>query len=219
MVTIYELLEVAEDATKEEIEKSYSKLILEFHQDPKLDEQTNQENQMILNKMKIAYEILIDDQKRKQYDQNLAKKRAENLIQSVEVQQELTQEEKNEECYHDNENLLTDEEKKSLKEAAKKEFQQNLKKAKQAEKAYNDAYYEAYHKYLEKMRYEEKKPWAVKRIIRILLTVLTIVIMGVIVWMIPPARNILIKLYEENFIIHALVDLVNMMFQAIFSIF
>lgn len=85
MVTIYELLEVDEDASKEEIEKSYSRLVLEFSQNPKFDEKTNKENEMILNKMKIAYEILTNDAKRKKYDEDLAKKRAESLIASLET--------------------------------------------------------------------------------------------------------------------------------------
>lgn len=83
MVTIYDLLEVSENATKEEIEKSYTKLIMTYQMDPSLDEQTNKENEMILNKLKIAYGILSNDEKRKKYDEDLATKRAEELISSV----------------------------------------------------------------------------------------------------------------------------------------
>ena len=39
MVTIYELLEVQENASKEEIEKSYQKLILEYQKNPSLSEE------------------------------------------------------------------------------------------------------------------------------------------------------------------------------------
>ena len=48
MVTIYDLLEVAENASKEEIEKSYQNLLLEYKIDPILSEQENKENEMIL---------------------------------------------------------------------------------------------------------------------------------------------------------------------------
>ena len=48
MVTIYDLLEVEENASKEEIEESYKRLILEYHQDPNLSEEENKENEMIL---------------------------------------------------------------------------------------------------------------------------------------------------------------------------
>lgn len=258
MVTIYELLEVDEDATKEEIEKAYHSLILEFHQDPNFDEKTNKENEMILNKMKIAYEILMNDEKRKKYDQDLAQKRAENLIQNVStsdekekneiieehhinevnreepinqnrignksetIQEENIQnqiKENSENQIEENENLLTDDEKSKLRKAAKKEFKQNLKKAKQAEEEYNEAYNEAYRNYLRKMGYQVKEPWTLKRIKKLVITILAIVIIMFIAWMIPPVRNMLIGLYEENFIINALVNLVKMFFEAIFSIF
>ena len=83
MVTIYDLLEVEEDASKDEIEKAYSRLVLEFRQDIKFSDETNKENEMIVNKLKLAYEILTDDDKRKKYDYQLAQKRAENLIENI----------------------------------------------------------------------------------------------------------------------------------------
>lgn len=85
MVTIYDLLDIDEDATKEEIEEAYKKLALEYHQSPKNTDKENQENELIMNKVKMSYDILIDDEKRKRYDENIAKKRAEELIKSVEV--------------------------------------------------------------------------------------------------------------------------------------
>ena len=85
MVTIYDLLEVDEKASKEEIEKSYQRLILEYGQDPKLTPKENADNEIILNKVKIAYEILINDEKRAIYDKDLSKKRAEELIKNVSV--------------------------------------------------------------------------------------------------------------------------------------
>lgn len=93
MVTIYDLLEVDEKASKEEIEKSYQRLILEYGQDPKLTPKENADNEIILNKVKIAYEILINDEKRAIYDKDLSKKRAEELIKNVSVTEEKVQEE------------------------------------------------------------------------------------------------------------------------------
>lgn len=85
MVTIYEVLEVSEDASKEEIEKAYAKLVYEYRIDPNLSEEDNKENELLLNKLKIAYGILANDEKRKKYDQDLAQKRAEELISNVTV--------------------------------------------------------------------------------------------------------------------------------------
>ena len=83
MVTIYDLLEVDENASKEEIEKAYRKLIVEYRTDPKFSGEDNNNNEIILNKLKLSYEILTDDEKRKRYDEDLAKKRAEELIKNV----------------------------------------------------------------------------------------------------------------------------------------
>ena len=39
MVTIYDLLEVEENASKEEIEKSYQKLVIEYQINPTLNDE------------------------------------------------------------------------------------------------------------------------------------------------------------------------------------
>ena len=156
MVTIYDLLEVEENASKEEIEESYKRLILEYHQDPNLSEEENKENEMILNKLKIAYEILSNDEKRKKYDNDLSKKRAEDLIKNVSVKssetsnsngveinekEETNKKSSNQSQYisqiedeeEQDEVILTEEEQEKLRRAAQKEFNNNLKKAQKAE--------------------------------------------------------------------------------------
>lgn len=249
MVTIYDLLEVKENASKEEIEKSYQSLLIQYQTNPNLDNQENRENEMILNKLKMAYEILMNDEKRKKYDKDLAQKRAEELIKNVSVNS-LSNSEKtennssssktnssykattynvknnqkstyNDEEFYDNDDdiTLTKEEQKNLRKAAQKEFEMNLKKAKKAEQEYNQAYNEAYNNYMRKMGYNVKKPWTLKRIGRILLAILVIIIICVIAWLIPPIRNFLTNLYNENIIIKILVDLVVAIFKAITSIF
>jgi DnaJ-class molecular chaperone len=44
MVTIYDLLEVSEDASKEEIEKAYSRMVLEFRQDINFDSEKEEKD-------------------------------------------------------------------------------------------------------------------------------------------------------------------------------
>ena len=234
MVTIYDLLEVDEKATKEQIEKSYQRLILEYHKDPKLTEQENKENEIILNKLKIAYDILSNDEKRKQYDKDLANKRAEELIKNVSVKstEKNEKEEINKENESDNqikqedesieteENTeLNEEEKKKIINAAKKQFNENLKKAQKAEEEYNKAYNEAYNNYIRKMGYNVKEPWTLKRFKNLVITILAIIIVCVLAWIIPPIRNLLIQIYEENFIVKALVDIVGMIINGIKGIF
>lgn len=246
MVTIYDLLEVDEKASKEEIEKAYQKLILEYGQSPKLTPQENADNELILNKVKIAYEILMDEEKRARYDKELSKKRAEELLKNVSVKEETKIEENNSKEYNDDEYddtqyddsqidnsqaddfqveeveedvTLSKEEQKRVQKAAQNEFKANLKKAQKAEEEYNKAYIEAYNSYMRKMGYNPKEPITFKKIKNIFIFIIVTIIVCFIAWIIPPIRNLLINLYNENIIIKALVDIVGMLFEAIMSIF
>ncbi len=256
IVTVYDLLEVKEDASKEEIEKSYLKLVNDYKIEPNQSEEIRNENELILKKLKLAYDILSDDAKREKYDNDLAQKRAEELIKNVTVKQEVSKEEAKEkeepelnnnqefqtplqdntqkntntkykkvekhEEYEDesrSEIELSDAEKKNIKKAAEKEFKGNLKKAKKAEEEYNRAYNEAYNNYLRKMGYSVKEPWTWKRVKKLLITILAIIITCTLIWLLPPTRNLLTQIYEENFIVKSLVDIVVMLFDAIISAF
>lgn len=242
MVTLYDLLDVKSTSSKEEIEESYKSLIVEYATNPNLSEEENKENELIISKLKMAYEILIDDEKRKKYDATLAKKKAEALLQNVSIKhedekiEEKEQQITKEEVVEDNEIAqlsqadeeeddieenaeLTKEEQKKLRQAAQKEFKTNLKKAQKAEEEYQQAYNEAYNNYLRKMGYQVKEPWTLKRVKNVVIFIFAIIIACVLLWIIPPTRNILINLYKENFIIKSLVDIVGMLIKAILSIF
>ncbi len=238
LVTVYDLLEVDEKASKEEIEKSYLRLVNEYKMDPTLSQEENNDNELILKKLKLAYDILTDDEKRDKYDAELAKKRAEELIKNVTVQpaqvaepeeapkenvpQEKTEnieDEYEEEIIEEHEVQLTDEEKKKLKKAAEKEFKGNLKRAQKAEEEYNKAYNEAYNNYLRKMGYTVKEPWTWKRVRNLIVGILIIIVVCALIWLLPPTRNLLIQIYEENFIVKSLVDIVAMLFNAIVGAF
>lgn len=290
MTTIYDLLEVNENASKKEIEEAYNKIILEFRIDPKLDSNVNKDNELILNKIKIAYEILMDDAKRARYDKELANKRAEDLLKNVKVVEHTDSEDivKKESSEHqdnnfednkkiennsinqnsqnnvnnnqikqvsntlNNQNLnnqnvnnksinnqnitndkttgkqndkLTRKEINEIRKNAKNDFNQKLKnaqkinKAQQAQNEYNNAYEQAYNAYLKRMGYNVKEKWTLKRVKNIFITIIAILLTALILWLIPPFRNMLIKIYEENYIIHALVNIIISIFNAIFSIF
>lgn len=260
MVTIYDLLEVDEKASKEEIEKAYQNLIIEYQTNPVLTPEENRQNELILNKLKMGYEILMNDEKRARYDKDLAKKRAEELIKQVPEQTVAKEEmeEKNEEpvnhpekdiyaepdgypeentqdssTYYDipkakntrykedeeSDVELSKEEQKKIKRAAQKEFNENLKKVQKAEEEYTKAYNEAYNDYLKKMGYKTPEKWTLKKVRNILITIIAIVLVCFIAWIIPPIRALLIDIYEKNFIIKSLVDLIKIIIQAIVGIF
>jgi len=248
MITIYDLLEIEEDASKEEIEEAYNKILYKYRQDPSFSKETNQENEMIMNKIKIAYEILADEDKRKKYDSDLSKKRAESLLKGLgnneneEVEDSKEQEldtveeksiSKNEEVNkdqsskksekydfddgdvhkYDNEEInedsveLTKEEQEKLRRAAKEQFQKNLIKAKKAEEEYKKAYAEAYDNYMSKNKYVKNQSMTLRKFITTFVTLVVVILVLFIIVHLPPVKEAMNTIYEENIIIKSIVDI------------
>jgi molecular chaperone DnaJ len=63
---LYEVLGVSKTASKEEIKKAYRKLAMQHHPDKN---QGNKESEAIFKEASHAADVLLDDQKRKMYDQ------------------------------------------------------------------------------------------------------------------------------------------------------
>lgn len=86
MNTLYEIFQVSEDASQDEIKSAYEKLIRKYEEEPQTEKVLQK-----LQRTKIAYEILSNVEKRKRYDLDLANKRAEELFKNVEQKQESEQ--------------------------------------------------------------------------------------------------------------------------------
>ena len=69
------------------------------------------------------------------------------------------------------------------------------------------------------MGYNQKQPWTLKRIKNLVITIVVIILVCTVAWIIPPIREMLIGIYEDNIIIKSLVDIVAMFVKAILSIF
>lgn len=71
-ITLYEILNVQEDATEEQITASYRKLARLFHPDRHPDPKQKQEAEELFKKISEAYNILKDRNLRARYDMILA---------------------------------------------------------------------------------------------------------------------------------------------------
>ena len=73
MINYYEVLEVSEKASKEVIEKAHKALAKKYH--PDLNQDNLKEAEQKMKEINEAFEVLMDDSKRSNYDSILAKKR------------------------------------------------------------------------------------------------------------------------------------------------
>lgn len=235
MGTLYDLFNVKEDATVDEINKSYNKIIDQANslsQNDKIVEQ--------IRKIKIAYGILSDYEKRKQYDADLARKRAEELLSNVQVKEktiEHTENRKNvevnrkndikiaemdeerirqeidkqiEQMVIQNQNLKCEKElrqDKKYRKEQKKQERKNKRIAKKEAQYQREKQIQSYGEYLEKQGYKVKYPWTWFRIKRLLISIFVIGVLMAIAWQIPFVQHLLKNLYMENFMIKAIVDM------------
>jgi len=84
MKNYYKILNVSIKATKEEIKKAYRKLAKQFHPDKNPDKEA-EEKFKIINE---AHEILINDEKRKNYDFLLYQEQQRNIKINEEKEKE-----------------------------------------------------------------------------------------------------------------------------------
>jgi curved DNA-binding protein CbpA len=76
MSEYYDILGISKDATKQEIKQAYKRLSVKTHPD-------KGGNDYLFNQVKRAYETLIDDQKRYEYDTQQSMSNSQSLISNT----------------------------------------------------------------------------------------------------------------------------------------
>lgn len=229
MSTLYELFHVKENATQEEITQAYQNLLKKADSLPETEQLVEQ-----VRRMKIAYGILSNPEKRQKYDSDLADKRTKELLENVKVSDEEPKkapakdaiaEEKIKQTISDQiENLVevyqNQQKEEKIKQKAqekqqKKQFQKRKREAKKQQQLKREMEIQAYGRYLEKQGYQVKYPWTWLRIKRLLITIFVLILTMIILWQIPVVQNTCLKLYNENFVIKFLVDAIQWIIDAI----
>ncbi len=230
--TLYEILEVSENASKEVIEKAYKVLAKKYHPDL----QTPKNKQMAEQKMKEineAYDVLSDDGKRKIYDEKLKSEREVEAHKNVNTQQsnmgtsythydnihqQTSHQQQNPYASYNQQEMSQEEQR--YRQMQRRRYEEELRKQQEQMQKNMQAQYEnAYYNYLRSLGYRIKERWTWEKTKNLILAILIMVGILLILWVIPPTHNLMLHLYESNGIIKVLVDIilgiVGAFFQAI----
>lgn len=216
MINYYEVLEVSKNASIEVIEKAYKTLAKKYHPDLQEAENKNEAEEK-MKKINEAYEILSDQTKRNSYDEKLeAFLQRQNYVQQVQPQQNKTTVDNKNQA---NENYVDLNEYMNLKKEEQEILRHNEKLKQELEMEAKRKYNEAYENYLRSLGFKIKYKWTWKRFKNLLIAIIVTIIVCIVFWNIPPVRNLLVQLYEENSLIKTAVNLVGNIVNAILNIF
>lgn len=214
--TLYEMLEVSENASPEVIEKAYKILVKKYHPDLQpANEKANAETKM--KEINEAYSVLSDEQKRADYDNDLKAKREQAKMQEKQAiynqaTTQRTQSYNQANTSNNGQNYDYD----------RKEYEQRLKKEEAAQRKkmqenLNKEYENAYNNYLRSLGYKVKTKWTKEKVRDLLITIAVIIVIAYLLWIIPPTHNWLVSIYENNTIIRTVVNIVVSIVTGVFS--
>ena len=210
MKNYYEILEVSQNASKEVIEKAYKVLAKREH--PDLQEESQKENAE--RKMKLineAYEVLSDDEKRRNYDIELQAEiqRIKEIEYKKREQENLRNNENKANSNYNNINRINNinYEYKEKPPLTKQQMKEQIRQEKKAIREEREEQERIYRNYMRSLGYRVKEKWTLKRIIKLLKVIGIFIIVILVIWFFPPTHKLLIETYEENEIIKTVVDI------------
>ncbi|MGN1300159.1 MAG: DnaJ domain-containing protein [Clostridia bacterium] len=205
MDTLYDILEVSRKASKEVIDKAYKTLAKKYHPDLQTSENREYAEEM-MKKINDAYDILSNEEKRNEYDRKLEEQEEqaihyENMNYSnqnqnnIYRQQTVENESKSDEFdWRSQFANLSPKEKKRL--------------IKKIEKEANEEYRKQYEDYFRSLGFRIKHRWTFKDFLIIGLVILALAFIFLILWLIPPTHEWLLKLYNDNFVVNLFVRII-----------
>ena len=222
--TLYEILEVSENASPEIIEKAYKTLAKKYH--PDLQEEANKSKaEAMMKKINEAYDVLGNEEKRKAYNAELEAKREQEEFERQSTQGfqgyngNMQYQNGNYANYSNsnanNQNANYNYEKGRLKYEKKLQAEE-LKQRQKMQDNLNKEYQNAYENYLRSLGYKIKHKWTKENTRDLLITIGILIIVFAILWFIPPTHDWLVNFYESNVILKTIVDIVVAIVTGIF---
>ncbi len=237
MKTLYEVLEVSENASKEIIEKAYRVLAKKYHPDL----QTAENKQEAENKMKEineAYSILGDETKRKEYDSKLASQReaeeankirheANNEAQNYQNNSQgayYKQQNNSQQSYYGTQNRAYSQQQRPTQaeyREAQRRQEEAIRRKQQMEQEmqaqYEEKYQRAYENYLRSLGYKIKYKWTWKNYRDFFITILIIIGICTTLWIFPPTHNMIMDFYNSNTIFKTIIDVIGGIIEGIWN--
>ena len=202
MKNYYEILEISQNASKEIIDKAYRVLAKKYHPDSNKpeDKQWAEEQFKEINE---AYEVLSDENKKREYDQNLINANTQNneteeYEKLNEENEKLKLELEHLKYMQKNENMQNEEPYKEQEYNTNQQYNTNQEYEQTIKNAYQQAYNEAYVQGLKNMGVKIKYKKNYKDYLAIILTFVIIIGVGALLWNIPFTKQWLISIYQNN---------------------
>lgn len=217
MENLYDILEVSKKASNEVIEKAYKTLAKKYHPDVQTPEnKTNAEEMM--KKINEAYSVLSDEQKRSEYDKKLLEQ--ENLsnlnYQSSNNQYNNYQNGYNQNVYSQQNNTEFEDWRTEYSKLSKKE---QAKVKKKIEKEANEEIKRQYQSYFRSLGYKIKHKWTFKDFITVAIVIMVLILIFMILWVIPDTHNWMMDIYNNNFIVKIIVNIIIGIYKGIIQFF
>ena len=225
METLYDILEVSRKASKEVIEKAYKTLAKKYH--PDLQTAENKEYaEKRMKEINEAYDILSNEEKRKEYDYKLENE--EEKQRQQEYQKNVGYENSNVQSTNytgnnvnssnnsSNYNNTNFDWRKAYANLSQKEQRKIMKKV---QKEANAEYRKQYEDYFRSLGFKIKHKWTFKDILTIILVIGALAIIVGVLWLIPPTHEYMLNLYNTNLIVRIFTDVVIGIFQGFVRFF
>ena len=232
MNTLYEVLEVSENASAEVIEKAYKVLVKKYHPDLQSPE-NRPASEKKMKEINEAYDILGDEAKRRQYDEKLSAQREmekQQQNQQSQRRQEQPPQYQNMQSNGVNQNTRRPDQVayKRYEDMQRRRYEEELRRQqekmqKQMQENMQQEYQNAYYNYLRSLGYKIKETWTWQRTKDLLITLLIIAVICTILWILPPTHKMLVDIYETNpilkIIVNIIVNIVTVLFKTIVALF
>ena len=213
MKTLYDDLEVSKTASKEVIEKTYKVLAKKYHPDLQDTPEAKKKAQEKMVKINAAYEVLGDEQKKKEYDQELEAKEQEEILKKQAAQnnnsnvQNVAQKAVNN-FNNAVQSVYTTVDQKTVEDIRRQAYVD-------AQNDYNRAYVNRYYTTFQKIRYY----WNYKKTLKLLLAIGIINAIVAILFLVPNIRSGMINFYETSKILKIFINLIEVICNLIANIF